>query len=52
MVDDLQAYLDRAGGLGATQTLPPMDMEFGYNKFSIAGSLEEEGKITGLYCRP
>lgn len=49
MVDDLQAYLDKAVSLGGTQVLPPMDMEVNENKFSIAGFIDPEGNYIGLF---
>ena len=49
MVDDLQAYLDKATGLGGTQVLPPMDMEVDGSKFAIAAFIDPEGNYIGLF---
>ena len=49
MVDDLQAYLDKAVSLGGTQVLPPMDTEVKDSKFAIAGFIDPEGNCIGLF---
>jgi predicted enzyme related to lactoylglutathione lyase len=49
MVEDLRAYLDKAVSLGATEVLPPMDMEVNNSKFSIAGFIDPEGNYIGLF---
>ena len=48
-VDDLQAHLDKAASLGAAVILPPMEMEAGGAKFSIAAFTDPEGNYIGLY---
>ena len=52
MVDDLQAYLDKAVSLGATQAMPPMEMEVNDSKFSIAAFIDPEGNFIGLFNNP
>ena len=49
MVDDLRAYLDKAAGLGATEALPPTELEANGEKFSIAAFIDPEGNFIGLY---
>ncbi len=44
-VDDLQAALDKAAGLGATTTMPPMDVPGGP---SIAMFSDPAGNVVGL----
>ena len=48
-VDDLQAYLDKASGLGATVVMPPMELEANGAAFSIAAFIDPEGNYIGLY---
>ena len=48
-VEDLRASLDKAVGLGATEILPPLEMEVNDQKFSIAGFVDPEGNYIGLY---
>ena len=49
MVDDFQAYLGKAVNMGATQAMPPKDMEVNDSKFSIAGFIDSEGNFIGLF---
>ena len=49
MVDDLQAYLDKAVGLGGAQVLPPLEMEVNESKFAIAAFWDPEGNYIGLF---
>ena len=48
-VDDLQAYLDKASGLGAMVVMPPMELEANGSMFSIAALIDPEGNYIGLY---
>ena len=48
-VDDLRAYLDKAVSLGATEVLPPTDMDVTDSRSSIAGFIDPEGNCIGLY---
>jgi uncharacterized protein len=45
-VDDVQAYLDKATGLGGAVIMPPTDME-GVGK--IACFTDPDGNVVGLY---
>ena len=44
-VDDLQAYLDKAEGLGATTIMPPTDVQ---GMVTLAMFTDPEGNIMGL----
>ena len=48
-VADLQAYLDKASGLGATVVMPPMEVEANGAAFSFAALIDPEGNYIGLY---
>ena len=48
-VDDLQAYLDKAVGMGAAVIMPPLELEVEGTKFSVAGFADPEGNHIGLY---
>lgn len=48
-VDNLQVYLDKTCGLGATVALPPMELEANGSSFSIAAFIDPEGNYIGLY---
>lgn len=45
-VDDVQAYLDKATGLGGTVSTPPSDME---GIGTIAHFTDPDGNLVGLY---
>lgn len=48
-VDDIQAYLDRAGQLGGTTVLAPTEVgEYG----TVALFSDPAGQVTGLWKRP
>jgi uncharacterized protein len=46
-VDDLQAYLDKAGALGGTTIVPPTDLPGGFGRFAMFA--DPDGHAVGLW---
>jgi predicted enzyme related to lactoylglutathione lyase len=47
-VDDLQAYLDRAGALGGRTVVPPTPLPGGLGSFAILA--DPDGQLVGLWA--
>ncbi len=47
-VDDLQSYLDKAGKLGGSTVVPPMDLPDGYGRIAVAA--DPDGNSVGLWA--
>ena len=46
-VDDLDGYLERAGKLGGTTVVPPMDLPSGYGRIAVFA--DPDGNTVGLW---
>lgn len=47
-VDDLQAYLDRAEGLGGRTVVPPTALPGGFGSFAVLA--DPDGQLVGLWA--